>query len=277
VRKYCFLILLLSILLDIHAQFHTAMSRSEMGFLAGGMYYIGDLNSFGHFKGVQPSVGFLYRYNIHSRLTFRANLLYGNLEGDDAWAKDLALSNRNLNFRTQLFELASGVEFHYMPFQIGSKKYKGTAYLLAQLAGFHINPKTFYNDEWIFLQPLGTEGQGSEIEGYSTKKRYSLYQFAIPIGVGLKFSIGKKAVIGIEYTVRKTFTDYIDDVGSDSYLPAEIITDSNGPLSARLANKSLNGDMNGMRGNSKTKDWYMSALITCTLRLGNPEKCAFME
>jgi len=277
VRRYCVSLVFLSLLVDIYPQFHTAMSRSEMGIVAGGMYYIGDLNAFGHFKGVQPSFGLLYRYNIHSRVVFRANFLYGNLHGDDAWSKHPTFLNRNLHFRTQLFELASGVEFHYMPFQIGSKKYRGTAYLLAQFAGFHVNPKTFYDDEWIFLQPLGTEGQGSDIVGYETKKRYSLYQFAIPIGVGLKFSVGKKTVVGIEYTVRKTFTDYIDDVGSASYLPPEVLINSNGPLSARLSNRSLNRDVNGVRGNPKTKDWYMSALITCTFRLGNPEKCAFME
>jgi len=254
------------------------MSRSEMGFFVGGMYYIGDLNPFGHFKGVQPTLGVLYRYNIHSRLVFRANLSYGKVEGNDAWAQHPTLVNRNLTFRSHLFELASGVEFHYMPFQIGSKKYRGTAYLLAQIGMFHMNPQTLYNDEWIFLQPLGTEGQGSSVVGGpTTQKRYSLYQFAVPIGVGVKFSLGKKAVLGVEYVLRKTFTDYIDDVGADNYIDPTVLTRTNGPLATALSNRSLNGDINGQRGNSTTKDWYITAVVTCTFRLGTPEKCAFIE
>lgn len=270
------LILIFSVCVSMgsEAQFHTAMSRSELGIMFGGMYYIGDLNRFGHFKGTQPAAGLIYRYNIHSRLAFRTNFIYGNVIGDDAWSKNPSNRNRNLNFKSDIFELGAGVEFHYLPFQLGSKKYRGTAYLLAELAVFRMNPKTLHNGEWIYLQPLGTEGQGTDL---STRGRYGLFQMSIPLGIGLKFSLGKKASLGIEYGIRKTFTDYLDDVGADSYVdPAELAL-INGPLAATLSNKSLDGSRYGKRGTSATKDWYSFFGITFTFRLGNPNICAFSE
>jgi hypothetical protein len=260
--------------LSSNAQFHTFFSRSEVGVMLGGSYYIGDLNRFGHFKGTQPAGSLFYRYNIHSRLSFRANFSYGNVIGDDAWAKDAVLTNRNLNFKSDIFEFGAGVEFHYMPFQIGNKRYRGTAYFLAQLAFFRMNPKTNYNGEWVELRPLGTEGQGTDL---SSKDHYNLFQFSIPLGLGVKLSLGKRASIGLEYGIRKTFTDYLDDVGADTYVDPVQLAATNGPLAASLSNKSLDGSRYGKRGTAATKDWYAFFGLTFTFRLGDPQKCAFME
>ena len=43
---------------------------------------------------------------------------------------------------------------------------------------------------------------------------YSRFQIAIPFGVGIKYAIDQNWSIGIEYGLRKTFTDYIDDCSS---------------------------------------------------------------
>jgi hypothetical protein len=264
--------------LGTSAQFHTGMSRSELGVMLGGMYYIGDLNRFGHFNGTQPAAGLIYRYNVNSRLAVRANFSYGNVIAKDAWSKNNLIVNRNLDFKSDIFEVAAGVEFHYMPFQLGGKQsrggkqYRGTAYLLAQIAMFRMNPKTMYNGEWIFLQPLGTEGQGTAL---NKKGHYGLYQMSIPLGVGVKLSLGRRATLGIEYGIRKTFTDYLDDVGADSYVDPAKLALTNGPLSAALSNRSLDGSRYGKRGTSVTKDWYSFFGLTFTFRLGDPEKCAF--
>lgn len=273
--KNTFLLLVfISASLGLNAQFHTALSRSEIGIMAGGSYYIGDLNRFGHFKGTQPAGSLFYRYNIHSRLSFRVNFSYGNVVGDDKWSKDPLLSNRNLNFKSDIFELGAGVEFHYMPFQLGSKKYRGTAYFLAELAVFRMNPKTQYNGEWIFLQPLGTEGQGTAL---GTRGHYNLFQVAIPLGLGVKLSLGKRASIGLEYGIRKTFTDYLDDVGADAFVDPVELAATSGPLAATLSNRSVDGSRYGKRGTSATKDWYAFFGVTLTFRLGNPNNCAFMQ
>jgi hypothetical protein len=74
-RFFLFLVLLLSNSSCIFAQRQNKKSMSEFGFMGGGMYYIGDLNSFQHFKNTNFSGGLLYRYNVHSRLSIRANVI----------------------------------------------------------------------------------------------------------------------------------------------------------------------------------------------------------
>lgn len=252
-------------------QFHNGKSRSELGVLIGGSYYHGDLNPYKPFYKTNLAGGIVYRYNIHSRLSFRANLTYGKLEADDADSKVELYQERNLSFSTHLWEFGSGVEFNYFPFQLGHDRYKGTAYLLAELAVFRMNPKAIMDDgSEVDLQPLGTEGQGSSL---STKGRYNLTQLAIPLGVGCKLSLGSVASLNFEFGIRKTFTDYIDDVSSGSYVDPLVLTAENGPTSAEMSNRSLSGSRYGKRGNSSAKDWYVFSGMMVTFRLGSPSIC----
>ena len=252
-------------------QKQTILSRSEIGLLLGGSYYIGDLNQYGHFKNTQPALSLLYRFNINHRVAWRVNLSYGSVRGTDSDARNNVIRNRNLNFSTNIFEAATGVEFNYFPFQFGHPRYNATAYLLAEIGVFAMNPVTSINGERIELQPLGTEGQGSEL---SSKGYYSKTQLTIPLGFGFKASIGPKVSIGVEYAIRKTFTDYIDDVGSNRYVNTVELVEANGPLAASLSNRSLDQSNYGKRGNSSTKDWYSFFGATITFRMGGPKRCA---
>lgn len=252
------------------SQQSNSRSRSELGFMIGGSNYIGDLNQFKPYYKTQLAAGLVYRYNIHSRLSFRANFNYGKVRAFDSDANQTILVNRNLNFESNILELAGGFELNYFPFQLGHDRYKGTAYILAEIGVFRMNPTTNVNGEMIELQPLGTEGQGSSL---NSKKPYSLTQISIPLGVGCKLSLGKKASLTLEYGIRKTFTDYLDDVGSDSYVDAEALALENGPLSADLSNRSIDGSRYGKRGTSATKDWYSFFGAMLTFRLGKPNIC----
>jgi hypothetical protein len=117
---------------------------------------------------------------------------------------------------------------------------------------------------------LGTEGQGSSL---NSKNQYSLTQLTIPLGVGCKLSLGKKASMTFETGIRKTFTDYLDDVHSESYVDLDVLAAENGPLAAALANRSLNGNRYGKRGTEATKDWYFFSGMMLTFRMGAPNKC----
>jgi hypothetical protein len=256
--------------LGVFGQRQNGRSRSELGVLLGGSYYIGDLNQFNHFHGTKPAAGIVYRYNYHSRVSIRGNFTYAQVGATDADAKSDININRNLNFTSDIFELAGGVEFTYLPFFLGNDRYKGTAYVVAEIGLFRMNPKTSYNGDMVELQPLGTEGQGSDL---SDKKNYSLTQLCIPLGVGVKFTLGKRAAISFEYGIRKTFTDYLDDVGSNSYVDPTLLAASNGPLASELSNQSLDGSRFGKRGNSSTKDWYSFFGTMVTFRLGKPNRC----
>ena len=90
-------------------QKQTFLSRSEIGLLLGGSYYIGDLNQYGHFKNTQPALSLLYRFNLNHRVAWRVNVSYGNVRASDNDARNQVIKNRNLNFSTNIFEAATGV------------------------------------------------------------------------------------------------------------------------------------------------------------------------
>lgn len=254
-----------------HAQFHNGKSRSEIGFLVGAAYYIGDLNPYMPFRNTKPALGLLFRYNINSRVTYRINGTYAKLAGDDALSESEFQLDRNLNFFTDIYELATGFEFNYFPFQIGHDRYKGTAYLLAEIGVFRMNPKTVSSSgAEVELQQLGTEGQGTTL---SDRRHYNLTQLVVPLGIGCKISLGRRASVNFELGIRKTFTDYLDDVGSGSYVDPALLAVESGPLAAELSNRSVSGERYGKRGNPNTKDWYVFGGMMITFRLGDPSIC----
>lgn len=248
------------------------LSRSSFGPSFGGSYYIGDLNKYNHFKNTHLALGLIYRYYINSRVEFRVAAKYGRVSADDADSKIDVYRMRNLSFQSDIFEITSGIEFNYFNYKLGDGKYFFSPYLFLELGLFRMNPKTEYNDELIELQPLGTEGQGSSL---SDKDPYSLTQLAIPFGLGFKLNLGPRAAISFEYGLRKTFTDYLDDVGGN-YVDPIALAQENGNLAARLADRSLDGfQAVGARGNSSTKDWYSMFVINVVFPLGKESKCFY--
>ena len=243
-------------------------SRSELGVMVGTSYYIGDLNQFRHFRDAKLAGGLFYRYNVNSRVAIRGTFNYLRVESDDADAKRELIQQRNLNFKSTIWELGSGVELNYFPFQIGHDRFKGTGYLFVGLAAFRMNPKTEYNGDDVALQELGTEGQGSSL---TQKSKYSLIQMAIPFGFGGRVSLGNVGSLGIEFGVRKTYTDYLDDVGAGLYVDQDALIVENGPLAAELSNRS--GNRFGKRGNESNKDWYFFTGAVLTFKIGKKPSC----
>lgn len=248
---------------------HNALSRSEIGFMAGGTYYIGDLNQ-KHFRNTNPAAQLLYRYNINARLAYRLNFTYGKIEGYDSQQEGDFYQNRNLSFQSNVFEFGSGIEVTYFPFEIGNRRYRGTAYLLAELSLTRINPMTDYNGTMIELQPLGTEGQGTEL---SDRGKYSRVQLGVPLAVGARISLTENIGLNFEYGIRFLFTDYLDDVGGYRYADPLLLAAQNGPTSAALSNRSLDGNRFGQRGNRASRDWYTFFGIGLMIRMGGKGSC----
>lgn len=270
IRKLLLISLFAALFCHAHSQRANNRSKSELGVLGGAAYYIGDLNPTGHFQQTNLYAGMIFRYNVHSRMAFRSTFAYGNLNAADSDSKDAFQLNRNLSFQTDFYELAAGVEFNYASYQTGHSKYRFSPYIYAELGIFRMNPKTNYNGELIALQPLGTEGQGSEL---SKRGLYSTTQFCLPIGVGIKMSLSKNICFSLEYAFRKTFTDYLDDVGGNRYADRDVLAANNGPIVAELSNRSLDGSSFGKRGDASTKDWYFVCNAVLSVRLGKPDKC----
>jgi len=245
--------------------------NTEVGFIGGISYYLGDLNTT-HFNNSLPFGGIVIRKNIDRRFSYKAELLYLNIAADDRNdASDTIAIDRDLHFRSPVYELSGQIEFNFLPFEAGNALYTWTPFVYTGLSFFHFNPQAENKEGlWVNLQELGTEGQGST--SFPERTKYPLAQLAIPLGGGLKIAINPSFNIILEYGVRKTFTDYLDDV-SKTY------PQTNGGDIADITNASYEmSDPSGthvageQRGNPDKKDWYSFAGITLSFKLNNNTK-----
>ena len=222
----------------------------------------------------RPQASASFRYKLATNMAIKSSLTWCRVAGNDQLTLEPARLNRNLSFRSDVFELSSVFEYSIVEEKVRgrysrrSKKFPVNIYVFAGASAFYFNPKVQYNSKWIELKPLGTEGQGLPEGG----KEYSLFQVAIPLGIGFKYPINKEFSIGLEYCMRKTFTDYMDDVSTVYYDP-DLIRSARGELAAILSNPSTNevipgGTLPGQqRGNPNYDDSFLTAQLYISYKL----------
>ncbi len=218
-------------------QFSSAQNH-QAGLFLGASNYVGDL-----VPGVvvlsetYTAVGAYGQIGLHPYLSFRTSLMYGKISGSDTNNKDAQLQARNLSFQSSILEGS----FQLIGHILGGKR-AFDPYVFVGVAGFRFNPEAHYQGEWIELQPLGTEGQGTVFGG---ERKYNRVQLAIPMGGGFQFHTKNALVWGIEMGYRKTFTDYLDDV-STVYPNRSRLLAANGELAVALSDRS--GELSGNDG-----------------------------
>jgi hypothetical protein len=296
--KNIFATVFLSLILFITPK--TEAQRHEVGFFVGGDYYLGDLVSSQFAGQIGPNFGLMYRYDFNRRIAARIAGHYGMLYGDSKDNKE-NLRYKNLSFQSMLLDIEMGIEINFLEFDPSSDKHKFTPFVFGGVSVFRFNPKAEYQGQLYELQPLGTEGQGTT--AFPDKKPYRLMSWSIPFGGGVKFAISRRVNIALEYGLRKTFTDYLDDV-STRYPDVELLSAEKSPLAAVLSvrmyedwasQQGLNIAMgaNGQplnepdykaylekikaasgsqRGNSEDKDWYAIFGLTFTFKIVGPKK-----
>jgi hypothetical protein len=247
---------------------------SDIGFFAGGSFYLGDLNPQRPFYQSLPAAGLVWRKILNRRYAIRSGLNYGNIRAFDADFSNPLQQTRNLSFKSSIYELTSQIEFNFLPFEIGNPKFTFSPFIFTGLSIFHFRPYGLLDDQWIELRPLTTEGQGTVLN--PDTDRYSLFQGAFSFGGGWKFALGERLGLAIEWGLRKTTTDYLDDV-STYYPDLNDLEDLGGSIAAQMSDRSLgaSGLNNGrQRGNSKNKDWYSFAGLMLTYKIGpKVDKC----
>ena len=260
---FTFLVFLLSV--GLYAQ------RSEIGAFGGVAFYLGELNPTSLFAMPRPAGGLVYRYNINPRWAVRAQVTFAEIQASDE--KTNKGNERNLSVKTPITEIALTAELNFLKIYNKEGKNHFAPYIFGGIAFFSFNPTAKLDDETYSLQHLGTEGQGLKGE----KKFYSLTNFAIPFGIGLKYNVAKFMTIGLEWGFRYTFTDYLDDV-SGNYYDNTTLLEERGAIVAALADRSATLHKAGSgRGNVKTKDWYSWAGLTLTFRIGNEDKTCDLD
>jgi hypothetical protein len=254
----------------------------------GGSNYRGELvDKFFETRGTFFAPGVLVRYNPTERISFKITGVYGHVAGDDKWyEKDAVRTKRNLDFKSVLWDFSAGLDINLAT--ISPREEKGIIpYVSMGISVFKFNPTTQFifdpnsphalrspvtysalrdfDGKWVELQPLGTEGQ--QTTQYNERRRYALTQLAIPLAAGLKIKINKQWTIGLEYGLRKTFTDYLDDVSS-TYVEPEYVEGQYGIMASSLSDRSATlNEPSSPRGDKSNKDTYSLFGFSLTYRI----------
>jgi len=250
-----------------------AQAQWHVNLFGGFSNYSGDLQGKAFtLDQSHPAFGLGAQYDLTNHFSLLSNVNYGQFGADDRYNKpDLAA--RNLSFQTKVLEWNFMGEYNL--FDLSEKRF--TPYAFAGVAVYHYNPYAIDTlGHKAFLKPLSTEGEG--LAQYPDRKPYSLTQFAIPFGAGIKLRVAYNVVLAYEISVRKTFTDYLDDV-STRYVDQAVLLAAKGPEAVELAyrgNELKNGSPypadGSIRGGPKHQDWYYFSGIQVSIAINNPHK-----
>lgn len=264
-KKLVAVALLMSSSLTIYCQ------NLHLNLFGGIANYKGDLqyNAKGgkqiSFKQPKLAAGAGLEYELSEKMYIRLAITTGKIHADDK--RQPGQEPRNLNFTSSIFDVMLGLQYYIMdPYS-----HKLSPYVFAGIGFFHFKPYTFgATGARVFLQPLSTEGQGF----VSGREPYKLSQFSVPFGGGIKFSLSDDVRVGVEMSLRKTFTDYLDDV-STKYVEANVLLANRGQQAVDFAYR---GEEVGSgpypadgtpRGTLSAKDWYYFTGVTLSYRLGS--------
>jgi hypothetical protein len=244
----------------------------DIGILFGTSYYIGEINPYKHLgTKLKPGGGISFRNNFNRRWTLKGSLLYGVLEAYDSDSEDPWIRNRNLSFRNQIIEGSLQFELNFFNYQLGNDQFPMSPYLFAGLGYFNMKPMAQYKGTWYELQPLGTEGQGTEYGG----SKYKTSLLSVPFGVGFKTNLFALFGFSLEWGVRKTWTDYIDDI-SGKYVDPGTLEDLSGKLASTLSDRSIEKEITDgntknnaglQRGDPGRKDYYFFVMGSINIRI----------
>jgi hypothetical protein len=259
-QKICIFLMFLV----LSAPLSYAQKSGDIGVLGGVTYYVGDLNPSMPFRMSKPAFGILYRQNFNSRVSLRAHGIRGTVAGDDAISK--ASPDRNLNFESYITEAGLQLEINFFEYYIGSKLHSISPYIFGGVAVFFFDPFGNLPGGKVELPALTTEGQSNP---------YNLYAFNVPFGLGIKYSVNKLIGVGAEWGMRKTSTDYLDDVSKTYYMDLAGKNPADATLNELASDPVLTHNAGMQRGNSRDTDWYSFAGISVTvkIRMLGKERC----
>ena len=161
--------------------------RMEVGAAVGLMGYHGDFNG-SLTKDLQPMGSLVARYIFNPYMGLKANVSYGMLKGSSADVKTWypEFSETPYSFSNKLVDLDVVYEYNVWPYGTG-RDYRGakrlTPYLLLGLGG------TFVKTD-----------------------QKNVFTANLPIGVGVKYKVGARVNVGLEWAMHFSLNDELDGV-----------------------------------------------------------------
>lgn len=163
----------------------------ELGAGGGIMLYKGDLAPGLTPKFVRPAAQIFIRHNPGRAISLKYSFALGKIFADDSETNNNFANRRNFSFNTRITEAAATAEYNFLDYRSDKSRKPFSPYLFAGIAVFKFDP----------VENLLPD--------------YKLTQIALPFGVGLKYVLAGQWNLGLEFGARKTFTDYLDNLGGD--------------------------------------------------------------
>ena len=195
--------------------------RFEIGGGIGMTGYLGDANTSSLLNHPSWDTEVLFRYLINPRWNLKTNFFVGALSGDTSNMLNVLPAGKTYKFSTIFYEISELAEFNFFNYGIGEtyRQLKRFTPYIAAGAG-------------ITLWRVAGDGGAA---------------FCLPLGIGLRFKPSERINLGLEFLIKKTFTD-------------------------RLDGKDLDDPMRIKSSFMKNTDWYST--LTFTLSYEFSKRCA---
>lgn len=179
---------MMAVLLSVLAAALPARAQEDYRFDIGAGFgmsgYLGDANSSNMWSAPGWDAELLFRYIMNPRINLKTNFYIGGLTGDSSKMENVFPDGESFKFSTTFYELGELFEFHFFNYGMGEtyrRLKRWTPYITAGLG----------------VTAWSTGGSGGAA-------------FTIPLGFGFKFKPALRWNLGLEFLMKKTFTDKID-------------------------------------------------------------------
>ena len=183
-RKATLLLLMLAAMLNMNAQTDDEYLM-EIGGGVGFLGYLGDYDNV-LTRDLQPMATLLVRRNLNPYMGLRLAASFGKLKGDERDVKTIYPSTgvTPYSFSRTLTDVSLTYEYNFWPYGTGHDYYGAK----------RLTP-------FVFLGLGGTYagGDGS-----------SVFTANVPIGLGLKYKVGQRMNVGVEWAMHFSMSDKLD-------------------------------------------------------------------
>ncbi len=254
---------------EVNLGFGVMNTNTDIGGNLGGRGQVVGANNFRNSK-LSFSLGFTY--TINRLFALHGEVLYGRIEAYDSLLKGASQGDavgryeRNLNFGSNIFEIAVSGEIHPISLLNSERQWRFSPYVFAGVGLLKFKPQALYGTEWIDLPELRLEGQG--FAEYPDRQPYKTTIPFAPFGGGVRYDVSPRFVIRLEVNRRFLGKDYLDDVHEgdwvDPTLFAKYLEPDKAALATVLYNRSpgINPPRNTRpRGNTRNNDAYWGVVM----------------
>jgi hypothetical protein len=162
--------------------------RLEIGGGVGALTYLGDFNS-NLFKEIQPMGSVLAKYRFNPRMALAMNVSYAQLKGSSKNAKTYYPTISDYSFKSSLVDVGMRYEYNFWPYGTG-EEYRGAKRLTP----------------YIYI------GIGMTIAKPDNGEATTQTAVNVPLGGGVKYKVGERMNLAVEWTIHFTSSDLLDGV-----------------------------------------------------------------